>query len=144
MSKYVYGIDLGTTYSCIAFQDKDGRPSVIKNIDTNSDTTPSVVQWDDEGTVVVGQQAKDTAVMYPDRTIAFVKQLIGKSDVAITIDEMYGQRSFVEAQGIDVAPVAEGRYAHFVDRAYRMNDQDWGVFSLDLLARTPEFRQAAA
>ena len=45
---------------------------------------------------------------------------------------------------IDVAPVAEGRYAHFVDRAYRMNDQDWGVFSLDRLARTPEFRQAAA
>jgi twitching motility protein PilI len=40
--------------------------------------------------------------------------------------------------------VADGRYAHFVDRAYRMNDQDWGVFSLERLARTPEFRQAAA
>lgn len=98
MSKYVYGIDLGTTYSCIAFQDKDGRPSVIKNIDTNSDTTPSVVQWDDEGTVVVGQQAKDTAVMYPDRTIAFVKQLMGKSDVAITID------------GHDISPVEVSSY----------------------------------
>lgn len=98
MSKYVYGIDLGTTYSCIAFQDKDGRPSVIKNIDTNSDTTPSVVQWDDEGTVVVGQQAKDTAVMYPERTIAFVKQLMGKSDVAITID------------GRDISPVEVSSY----------------------------------
>lgn len=98
MSKYVYGIDLGTTYSCIAFQDKDGRPSVIKNIDTNSDTTPSVVQWDDEGTVVVGQQAKDTAVMYPDRTKSFVKQLMGKSDVAITID------------GRDISPVEVSSY----------------------------------
>lgn len=86
MSKYVYGIDLGTTYSCIAYQDEDGRPTVIKNVDTNSDTTPSVVQWDDEGTVVVGQEAKDSAVLLPDRTIAFVKQLMGKSPVAINID----------------------------------------------------------
>jgi hypothetical protein len=31
-----------------------------------------------------------------------------------------------------------------IDRAYRINDQDWGVFSLERLARTPEFRQAAA
>lgn len=86
MAKYVYGIDLGTTYSCIAYQDEDGRPTVVKNVDTNSDTTPSVVQWDDEGTVVVGQEAKDSATLAPDRTIAFVKQLMGKSPIAITID----------------------------------------------------------
>lgn len=86
MSKYVYGIDLGTTYSCIAYQSEDGRPTVIKNVDTNSDTTPSVVQWDEEGTVVVGQEAKDSGVLLPDRTIAFVKRLMGKSNIAITID----------------------------------------------------------
>ena len=40
--------------------------------------------------------------------------------------------------------VAEGRYGHFVERAYRIADQTWGVFSLGRLARTPEFRQAAA
>ena len=65
-------------------------------------------------------------------------------DVAVTIDELYGQRGFVDAQRVDAAPIADGRYAYFVDRAYRMNDQDWGVFSLDRLARTPEFRQATA
>lgn len=86
MSKYVYGIDLGTTYSCIAYQDEDGHPTVVKNMDTNSATTPSVVQWGEDGTVVVGQEAKDTAVLEPTRTIAFVKQLMGKSPVAITID----------------------------------------------------------
>jgi twitching motility protein PilI len=45
-----------------------------------------------------------------------------------------------------IAPdgIAEGRYAHFIDRAYRLGDHPWGVFSLALLARTPEFRQAAA
>lgn len=86
MSKYVYGIDLGTTYSCIAYQDEDGRPTVVKNMDTNSDTTPSVVQWGEDGTVIVGQEAKDSAVLEPERTSAFVKRLIGKSPVAITID----------------------------------------------------------
>jgi len=50
----------------------------------------------------------------------------------------------VDGQGIELDSVSEGRYAYFIDRAYRVNDQDWGVFSLDRLARTPEFRQAAA
>ena len=40
--------------------------------------------------------------------------------------------------------VAEGRYAHFVDRAYAHANATWGVFSLDRLGRTPEFRHAAA
>ena len=84
----------------------------------------------------------ERTVLHEGQRVLVVRQPGG--DVAITIDEMYGQRSFVDAQGIDVAPVADGRYAHFVDRAYRMNDQDWGVFSLERLARTPEFRQAAA
>ena len=84
----------------------------------------------------------ERTVLHEGQRVLVVRQPGG--DVAITIDEMYGQRSFVDAQGIDVAPVADGRSAHFVDRAYRMNDQDWGVFSLERLARTPEFRQAAA
>ena len=84
----------------------------------------------------------ERTVLHEGQRVLVVRQPGG--DVAVTIDEMYGQRSFVDAQGIDVAPVAEGRYAHFVERAYRMNEQDWGVFSLELLARTPEFRQAAA
>ncbi|WP_288272703.1 Hsp70 family protein [uncultured Bifidobacterium sp.] len=86
MSKYVYGIDLGTTYSCIAYQDEDGRPTVVKNLDTNSDTTPSVVQFDEDGNVIVGEEAKDTSVLAPDRTAMFVKQLMGKSDIALEVD----------------------------------------------------------
>ena len=65
-------------------------------------------------------------------------------DVALTIDELYGQRSFEQAQVIDPGELGQGRYGHFVDRAFRAEDQDWGVFSLSLLSRTPEFRQAAA
>lgn len=65
-------------------------------------------------------------------------------DVAVTIDELFGQRSFNDSQSVDPTVIADGRYAHFVERAYRFDGHDWGVFSLNLLARTPEFRQAAA
>ena len=84
----------------------------------------------------------ERTVLHESQRVLVVRQSGG--DVAVTIDEMYGQRSFVDAQGIDAEPVSEGRYAYFIDRAYRINDQDWGVFSLERLARTPEFRQAAA
>lgn len=65
-------------------------------------------------------------------------------DVALTIDELFGQRSFEQEQDIAAGDLATGRYAHFVDRAFHGDGYDWGVFSLSLLSRTPEFRQAAA
>lgn len=78
MSKYVYGIDLGTTYSCIAYQDESGRPVVLKNVE-GSNTTPSVVQFSEDGKeVIVGQVAKDTAVLEAPYTIQFVKRKMGK------------------------------------------------------------------
>lgn len=84
----------------------------------------------------------ERTVLHESQRVLVVRQPGG--EVAVTIDELYGQRSFVDGQGIDLAQVSEGRYSHFIDRAYRMGEQDWGVFSLDRLARTPEFRQAAA
>src|SRR5690606_11919473 len=40
--------------------------------------------------------------------------------VAVTIDEMFGQRSFQEEQQAAPERRAEGRYAHFIERAYRV------------------------
>ncbi len=89
----------------------------------------------------------ERTVLHEGQRVLIVRQ--GGGDVAVTIDELYGQRSFVEEQAIAIdgsesAGLADGRYAHFIDRAYRLGDHPWGVFNLSLLARTPEFRQAAA
>lgn len=84
----------------------------------------------------------ERTVLHESQRVLVVRQPGG--EVAVTIDELFGQRSFVDGQGIEIAQVSEGRYGHFIDRAYRIGEQDWGVFSLDRLARTPEFRQAAA
>jgi twitching motility protein PilI len=84
----------------------------------------------------------ERTVLHESQRVLVVRQPGG--NVAVTIDELFGQRSFVEEQKIEAEPFAGGRYAHFVERAYRIGDHEWGVFSLDRLARTPEFRQAAA
>ena len=85
----------------------------------------------------------ERTVLHEGQRMLVVRQPGG--DVAVLIDELYGQRSFNEPQLIDVAELAIGeRYGHFIERAYRLGDEPWGIFSLQRLARTPEFRQAAA
>ena len=59
----VFGIDLGTTYSCISQVDRYGRPEVISNMDSDP-TTPSVVLFEGDD-VVVGKQAKRQARIIP-------------------------------------------------------------------------------
>ena len=82
MAKYVFGIDLGTTYSCIAYIDEKGIATVVNNSE-GTNTTPSVVNFASPSQVVVGQVAKENAVIDPNNTISLVKTLMGKSDFAI-------------------------------------------------------------
>ena len=93
----------------------------------------------------------ERTVLHESQRILLVRQPGG--DVAVLIDELYGQRSFNEQHLLDLdgdagddaaAHLADGRYANFIGRAYRLDDTTWGIFSLDRLARTPEFRQAAS
>ncbi len=72
-----YGIDLGTTYSCISYVDKTGRPVVLKSAN-GEDTTPSVVYFESPDNVVVGGQAKDSAVLFPDLVAELVKRQMGQ------------------------------------------------------------------
>lgn len=73
----VFGIDLGTTYSCISYL-KDGHPVVCQNIE-GENTTPSVVRMPYQGDgAIVGTTAKETAVMCHQATIQFVKSKIGR------------------------------------------------------------------
>ena len=84
MSKYVFGIDLGTTYSCIARVDDTARAEVIKNNDGDN-ITPSVVAFEGDN-VIVGADAKAEAVLNPETTVMLVKTLMGKTDFAINYE----------------------------------------------------------
>ncbi len=65
----IYGIDLGTTYSCIAFVNENNKAEMINNADGEM-TTPSVVYFESPDNIVVGKQAKNSGKLYPDRTVA--------------------------------------------------------------------------
>lgn len=65
-------------------------------------------------------------------------------NVAVLIDELFGQRNFTDENKTELGGIDEGRYGTFVKQAYKLGDTVWGVFSMTLLSRTPEFRQAAA
>ncbi|MDR3349919.1 MAG: Hsp70 family protein [Acidaminococcales bacterium] len=75
-AKKIYGIDLGTTYSCIACLDTHGKPVVLKNSEGDL-TTPSVVFFDEGDNVVIGKTAKENSKMYPDAVVSFVKRSMG-------------------------------------------------------------------
>lgn len=75
----VYGIDLGTTYSCISHVDEHGKPVVVANAE-GQPTTPSVVFFETPGNIVVGQSAKDIAEIHPSRVVSTVKRVMGDPD----------------------------------------------------------------
>ncbi|MCW8902462.1 MULTISPECIES: molecular chaperone DnaK [Sedimenticola] len=72
----IIGIDLGTTNSCVAVMDGDSA-RVIENSEGDR-TTPSIVAYNSEGEVLVGQSAKRQAVTNPQNTLFAIKRLIGR------------------------------------------------------------------
>lgn len=75
----VFGIDLGTTYSCIAFVNDYGKAEVVNNQDS-SPITPSVVAFEEGGNVSVGNAAKETLKSDPDNVCTTIKRQMGKRD----------------------------------------------------------------
>jgi molecular chaperone DnaK len=75
MDKIVVGIDLGTTFSSVAYVDDDGRPRVIHNIDGKT-TTPSAVLIED-GRIVVGDVAVNQWVMNEEHVVRWIKRAMG-------------------------------------------------------------------
>lgn len=81
----VFGIDLGTTYSCIAYIDEAGKPVVLKNAEGDL-TTPSAVFFESQDEVTVGAAAKESAKMYPDQVVTFIKRSIGQPGFSLDLN----------------------------------------------------------
>ena len=70
----ILGIDLGTTNSLIAISDGDG-PRVLGD----DPMLPSVVRFNEDGSLDVGKDARDQSTRFPLTTIHSAKRLMGRS-----------------------------------------------------------------
>lgn len=78
----VVGIDLGTTNSVVAVNE-GGKAVVIANAE-GSRTTPSVVGYNKDGELVVGQMARRQSVLNPQNTFFGVKRFVGRKYAELT------------------------------------------------------------
>ncbi len=70
------GIDLGTTFSLVAYMEF-GEPRCIEG-PAGTTLCPSVVSLDENGQIVVGESARQRLLTHPERTIYSVKRLMGR------------------------------------------------------------------
>ncbi|CAI5045844.1 AVN_HP_G0078560.mRNA.1.CDS.1 [Saccharomyces cerevisiae] len=103
MSKAV-GIDLGTTYSCVAHFAND-RVEIIAN-DQGNRTTPSYVAFTDTERLI-GDAAKNQAAMNPHNTVFDAKRLIGRKfdDPEVTNDAKHYPFKVIDKGGKPVVQV---------------------------------------
>jgi molecular chaperone DnaK len=79
------GIDLGTTYSAIAWVNQHGVPEIIANAEGDR-ITPSVLLFEDDE-VIVGTYAEQSAVVYPERIVSYIKRFMGDPDFVYLHDD---------------------------------------------------------
>jgi Fe-S protein assembly chaperone HscA len=103
----VVGIDLGTTFSLIAYTDaQTGAPKCIAG-PNGSVQCPSIVSVDENGKILVGDPARARLTTNPDRTIYSVKRLMGRG-VADVQDELKIFPFRIEPDGSNVIHVRLG------------------------------------
>ncbi len=73
----IVGIDLGTTFSLVAYADERG-PQIIRDADGEG-RVPSVLGFGLDGRATVGWEARRHAVERPEHTVYSVKRLMGLS-----------------------------------------------------------------
>ncbi|XP_058737376.1 heat shock cognate 70 kDa protein-like [Vicia villosa] len=103
------GIDLGTTYSCVAvWQDNNNRAEIIHN-DQGNRTTPSFVAFNDSQRLI-GNAAKNQAAYNPTNTVFDAKRLIGRKYSDSIIQKDIKLWPFKVIAGADDTPMIVVKY----------------------------------
>ncbi|MCA9686895.1 MAG: Hsp70 family protein, partial [Myxococcales bacterium] len=103
----IIGIDLGTTNSVVAVMEGN-EPKVITN-EEGGRTTPSVVAFEANGNVLVGQQARRQAITNPENTVFSAKRFIGRRYAEVAEESKRVPYTVVEAANGDAHFRAGGK-----------------------------------
>ncbi|CAN1844739.1 Heat shock 70 kDa protein BIP2 [Linum perenne] len=106
----VIGIDLGTTFSCVAVE-VNGKIEVIANDQGNRITPSSIAFTTADNEHLIGDAAKNQAALNPSRTIFDIKRLIGKKfdDEEVQRDLKYLPYNVVNKEGKPYVEVEKGK-----------------------------------
>ena len=87
MKEIILGIDLGTTNSEVGifqsgkiqiFEDQNGKKII-----------PSIICFDKSGKLLVGHEARNLSVLFPERSVKSIKRLMGSTTPIKVIDKEY-------------------------------------------------------
>jgi len=90
------GIDLGTTFSALAYVNDEGEPITVLNSD-DEDETPSLILLADKGHVIVGASRMRAAMEDPEKVVERVKREMGETAYKRTFDGREITPEFVSA-----------------------------------------------
>ncbi len=115
MTDVIVGIDLGTTNSEIAVY-RDGRPQMLSD-ERDRVVLPSVVGLSETGELLVGEEARNQFMLYPERTIRSIKRRMG-IDARIRLGERdYTPQEISAIILTRLKEIAQSRLGHKVQRA---------------------------
>ncbi len=110
------GIDLGTTYSAVAYVDGSGQPVIIKN-EFDEETTPSIIAFSD-GDVRVGREARELQAAGLSTVVSSFKRNMGDSSYKFECDgKSYTATDLSAILLRHMKEVAEGRMGCEIDSA---------------------------
>lgn len=113
---YAVGIDLGTTYSSVAYLTPQGQPVTLPNAEGEL-STPSIVLFDGDE-VVVGTEALRHSITAPERVVSHAKRYMGDPNKCWVFDgHVYRPKdiaAFVVRKLLDGAEERLGKIHHAV------------------------------
>ena len=110
------GIDLGTTYTAIAYVDDFGKAAVIKNIEGQTTTASAV--YVDPPHYIVGDVALQSTLTEPERVVQFVKRFIGTKDYRARVDNRSYSPEFISSIVLrKVVQEAQATLGEIIDQA---------------------------
>lgn len=111
----IVGIDLGTTNSAISLI-QDGKPFVLRS-GHQSATLPSVVGFSSDGQLLVGEPARNQALVAPERTVKSIKRKMGERDPVQVGDHQYAPQEVSAIILRKLKDQAEEQLGHPIKRA---------------------------
>ena len=115
MTEVIVGIDLGTTNSEVAVV-RDGSVEVIP-VAGDVRILPSVVGIADDGTLLVGEAAKNQYVLHPERTVRSIKRRMGEATRVAMGDKHYAPQEISAMILRRLKSLAEAHLGHGVSAA---------------------------